>query len=85
MKMRNIWLSITQTGKSVGDDKTFRAYAAVTTLCPGLLPGMYVNAFIEESDNEVTALPSEAVVNFDDKDYIFAFEKREGRGRKTIY
>ena len=38
---------------------------------------MYVNAFIEESDNKVTALPSDAIVSFDDKDYIFAFEKKK--------
>lgn len=66
---------ITQTGKSVGNDKTFRAYASVISQCHNLLPGMYVNAYIEESDNKVTVLPSEAVVSFDDKDYIFAFEK----------
>jgi cobalt-zinc-cadmium efflux system membrane fusion protein len=38
---------------------------------------MYVNALIEESDLKVTALPSEAVVSFDDKDYIFVFEKEK--------
>jgi cobalt-zinc-cadmium efflux system membrane fusion protein len=68
---------ITQTGKSVSDDKTFRVYAAVTSLCKNVLPGMYVNALIEESDVKVTALPSEAIVSFDDKDYIFAFEKEK--------
>lgn len=68
---------ITQTGKSVGDDKTFRVYAAVTSLCKNVFPGMYVNALIEESDVKVTALPSEAIVSFDDKDYIFAFEKEK--------
>jgi membrane fusion protein, heavy metal efflux system len=66
---------ITQTGKSVNDDRTFRVYAAVSSSCKNLLPGMYVNALIEESDNKVTALPSEAIVSFDDKDYIFVFEK----------
>ena len=38
---------------------------------------MYVNAYIEESDNTVTTLPSEAIVSFDDKDYIFVFEKEK--------
>jgi cobalt-zinc-cadmium efflux system membrane fusion protein len=38
---------------------------------------MYVNALIEESDFKVTALPSEAIVSFDDKDYIFVFEKEK--------
>jgi len=69
--------SVTQTGKLVNDDKTLRVYATVTSCCKNVLPGMYVNAFIEESDNKVTALPSEAIVSFDDKDYIFVFEKEK--------
>ena len=36
---------------------------------------MYVNAEIEASGNEVTALPSEAIVSFEDKNFIFVFEK----------
>jgi cobalt-zinc-cadmium efflux system membrane fusion protein len=68
---------ISQTGESVSDDKTFRVYATVSNSCRNLLPGMYVNASIEESDQKVTALPSEAVVSFDDKDYIFVFEKNK--------
>jgi membrane fusion protein, heavy metal efflux system len=75
---------ITQTGKSVSNDKTFRAYAAVTSKCNNLLPGMYVNAFIEESDNRVTTLPSEAFVSFDDKDYIFTFEKEKEEEGKSF-
>jgi len=66
---------ISQTGKSVSDDKTFRVYGIVSSSCKNVLPGMYANALIEESDLKVTALPSEAVVSFDDKDYIFVFEK----------
>jgi membrane fusion protein, heavy metal efflux system len=50
-------------------------YASVTTNCKNLLPGMYVNALISESDRQVTALPSDAVVSFDDKDYIFTYQK----------
>jgi len=75
---------ITQTGKSVSDDKTFKAYASVTSTCPSLLPGMYVNAFIEESDSRVTALPSEAVVNFDDRDYIFTYEREKEEAGKPF-
>ena len=66
---------VTQTGKSVNDDKTFIVYATVTSSCKNILPGMYVNALIEESENKVTLLPSAAVVSFDDKDYIFIYEK----------
>jgi membrane fusion protein, heavy metal efflux system len=75
---------ITQTGKSVSDDKTFKAYASVSSKCAKILPGMYVNAFIEESDDRVTTLPSEAVVNFDDRDYIFTYEKDKEEAGKPF-
>lgn len=68
---------ITQTGRSVGDDRTYMVYATVTSNCKNLLPGMYVNALISESNLSVTALPSDAVVTFDDKDYIFIFENEK--------
>jgi cobalt-zinc-cadmium efflux system membrane fusion protein len=45
---------------------------------------MYVNALIEESDSLVTALPSEAVVSFDDKDYIFVFERNKEEDGKSF-
>lgn len=75
---------ITQTGKSVGEDRTFMVYATVSSVCKNLLPGMYVNAFISESDIKVTALPSEAVVSFDDKDYIFTYEKNKVEAGNTF-
>jgi RND family efflux transporter MFP subunit len=75
---------ITQTGKSVGEDRTFIVYATVSSNCKNLLPGMYVNAFISESDAKVTAMPSDAVVSFDDKDYIFAFEKDKEEAGKAF-
>jgi membrane fusion protein, heavy metal efflux system len=75
---------ISQIGRSVSNDKTFRVYGNVTSSCKNLLPGMYVNALIEESDLKVTALPSEAVVSFDDKDYIFIFEKNKEEAGKAM-
>jgi cobalt-zinc-cadmium efflux system membrane fusion protein len=75
---------ITQTGKSVGQDRTFMVYANVSSGCKNLLPGMYVNAFISESDTKVTALPTDAVVSFDDKDYIFAFERNKEEAGKAF-
>ncbi|MBK9391894.1 MAG: hypothetical protein IPN68_17505 [Bacteroidetes bacterium] len=46
---------------------------------------MYVNAQIEESELNVTALPDAAVVSFDDKDYIFCIRKGKGGRRETIH
>ena len=66
---------IYQTAKSINDDKTYKVYANVSGFCENIMPGMYVNAKINATSNQVTALPAEAVVGFDDKDYIFVFEK----------
>ncbi|HEX2921536.1 MAG TPA: efflux RND transporter periplasmic adaptor subunit [Bacteroidales bacterium] len=68
---------IIQTGKSVSDDKTIKVFATVNCKCKNVLPGMYVNASIESSNNIVPSLPSEAIVSFDDKDYIFIFDKNK--------
>jgi cobalt-zinc-cadmium efflux system membrane fusion protein len=68
---------VTQTGKSITNDKTLLVYAAVEGYCKNVLPGMYVNASIEETGKTVTTLPSDAIVSFDDKDYIFVFEKQK--------
>jgi cobalt-zinc-cadmium efflux system membrane fusion protein len=68
---------ITQTGKSIDADKACKVYALVTKGCDNIMPGMYVNANIETSDNKVPALPTDAVVSFDDKDYIFIFDRNK--------
>jgi cobalt-zinc-cadmium efflux system membrane fusion protein len=75
---------MTQTGNSINNDKTFKAYATVISPCKNLLPGMYVNAYIEESKNKVAALPNDAIVSFDDKDYIFIFEKEKEEAGKPF-
>lgn len=66
---------IYQTGKQINADRTYKVYANVDSKCRNLLPGMYVNAFIETAANKVTAVPSDAMVSFDDKSYIFIFSR----------
>ena len=68
---------ISHIGRSVNSDKTLTVYGTVTSSCVNILPGMYVNALIEESQDRVQVLPSEAIVSFDDKEYIFIFEKNK--------
>jgi len=75
---------VSQTGKSIGEDKTYMVYATISSNCKNLLPGMYVNALISESDISVTSLPSDAVVSFDDKDYIFTYEKEKEETGKAF-
>ncbi len=75
---------IYQTGKSINTDRTYNVYASVSGACKNVLPGMYVNALIEASNNKVAALPSDAIVSFDDKDYIFIFDKNKEEGGKPF-
>ena len=75
---------IYQTGKSINSDKTYKVYANVVGHCRNMLPGMYVNANIEAQSNQVTSIPSEAVVSFDDKDYIFILDKKKMENGKSM-
>jgi len=76
--------TIYQTAKSINVDKNYKVYATVNGKCKNLLPGTYVNAIIEVSGQKVTALPLEAVVSFEDKNYIFLFEKDKTEGGKAF-
>jgi cobalt-zinc-cadmium efflux system membrane fusion protein len=75
---------IYQTAKSIDTDKAYKVYAKVKGTCKNILPGMYVNALIEVASNKVTALPSEAIVGFEDKDYIFVFDHNEIESGKSF-
>lgn len=76
--------TIYQTAKAINADKNYKVYAKVNDNCKNLLPGTYVNAIIEVSGQKVNALPSEAVVNFEDKSYIFVYEKEKTEGGKAF-
>ena len=75
---------IYQTGKSINNDKTYKVYANVVGRCGNMLPGMYVNAVIQTKNNQTTAVPSAAVVSFEDKDYIFVFERNKTENAKSL-
>ena len=76
--------TIYQTAKSINADKNYKVYATVNGKCKNLLPGTYVNATIEVSDQKATALPLEAIVSFEDKNYIFVYEKDKMEGGKAF-
>jgi RND family efflux transporter MFP subunit len=68
---------VTQTAKAINADKTFKIYASVTGTCENVLPGMYVNAIIETTGGQVASLPADAIVTFDDREFIFVYEKEK--------
>jgi RND family efflux transporter MFP subunit len=76
--------TVYQTAKAVNSDKNYKVYAKVNGTCKNLLPGTYVNAILEISGQKVLALPSEAVVSFEDKNYIFVFDREKSEGGKPF-
>lgn len=66
-----------QITKAVDSDRSLKVYAKITSICNNVLPGMYANAMLHATGKRVTAVPSEAIVSFNDKDYIFLFEKNK--------
>ncbi len=75
---------ITQVGKSISTDRTVKVYASVSHTSDKILPGMFVNAMIETDSNPVAALPDESIVRFDEKEYIFVFEREKQENGKPF-
>ena len=75
---------IYQTGKSINNDKSYKVYANVIGHCKNMLPGMYVNALIQAKSNQVTSVPTASIVSFDDKDYVFVFDKNKVENGKPF-
>ncbi len=75
---------ISQAGRAISQDKTVKVYADVKNPTNRILPGMFVNAWIQTSGDTLSALPTEAIVQFDEKDYIFIFEKMKKENNKDV-
>lgn len=58
-------------GQATGNDRVFPVHGRMTTQSTrGLLPGMYVRAWIEVGTQTMPAVPVSAVVQFEGKDFI---------------
>ncbi|HRI79215.1 MAG TPA: efflux RND transporter periplasmic adaptor subunit [Cyclobacteriaceae bacterium] len=58
-------------GKEISADRTVRIHGHLDQEDLNLIPGMYLKAQIETSDRALPSLPEAAVVNFEDKNYVF--------------
>jgi membrane fusion protein, heavy metal efflux system len=58
-------------GRQIGADRTIRIHCHLDTEDTQLLPGMYLKAVVEAGSTTVTALPNEAIVDFQGRKYIF--------------
>jgi cobalt-zinc-cadmium efflux system membrane fusion protein len=61
-------------GREIAPDRTVRIHGHLDKEDKNLLPGMYLNAIIETGGAMVNTLPSEAIIDFADKKYIFVFD-----------
>jgi cobalt-zinc-cadmium efflux system membrane fusion protein len=58
-------------GKAVTEDRTIRVHAHLDKEDHNLIPNTYVNALVELKGATVLALPQEAIVHADGKNYLF--------------
>lgn len=55
--------------------KSIAVHANIINQNPNLIPGMYVNAFIEVGPNTLKALPKDAIVKADGREFVFILEE----------
>ena len=80
----NYTATIYQVGKVLDNDKTVKVYANIDNPDNLIYSGMYVNAEIETENNNVAALPSGSVVQFDEKFFIFALNGTRMENGKEV-
>ena len=67
---------IFSVGKSFENEtKSVAVHADISNFQQKLIPGMYVNALIDAGANTVKALPSEAIIKADGREFIFVLEE----------
>ncbi|MCA6414335.1 MAG: efflux RND transporter periplasmic adaptor subunit [Cytophagales bacterium] len=62
-------------GKEITPERTVRVHCHLEGEDPSLIPGLYFKALIETDPQQVTTLPTEALVDFDNKHYVFVEQK----------
>lgn len=58
-------------GKNLSDERSTEVHSHFENYDKNLVPGMYMNAEIEIKNNNAYALPEEAIVRFENNQYIF--------------
>lgn len=64
-------------GKVISDDHTAEVHCHFNRYDKTLIPGTYMNSEVELNNHEVFSLPDEAIVFFENKNYIFIEENAE--------
>ncbi len=64
-------------GREIDKDRTVRIHCHLDIEDSNLLPGMYLKAYVEAGTQDVPAVPDNAVVNYEGKDYVFIGEGKD--------
>lgn len=63
-------------GREISADRTVRIHCHLDKEDQDLLPGMYLKAYVEAGTRKVPAVPDQAVVTYEGKDYVFIAENK---------
>ncbi|WP_291910619.1 efflux RND transporter periplasmic adaptor subunit [Chitinophaga sp. CB10] len=72
-------------GREISEDRTIRVHCHLDQEDTELLPGTYLQALIETGAGKVKAVPESAIVNFDNKDYVFVQTGVEGKDSLQLF
>jgi cobalt-zinc-cadmium efflux system membrane fusion protein len=64
-------------GKDLSGDHSAEVHCHFDQYDKSLIPGMFMNAEIEVKSDSSYALPDEAVVHFENKDYVFMVRSKD--------
>ena len=71
-------------GNNVREDRSITIHGHLKEKNEDLLPGMFVNANIEIDAQEQYAIPEEAIVRFEGKNYVFKSIGKRNEGENTM-
>lgn len=71
-------------GKDVGTDRAIQVHCHFDQYDKALVPGMYISADIETSATNSYVVPEDAIVNYDNKQYLFVMVKDKHYAMKEI-
>jgi len=77
--------TVYQAGKALDNDKTSMVYASIDKPDNHLISGMYINCEIQISNKNAYVVPQDAIVQFNEKFYVFAYHGKRMENGKPIH
>ena len=71
-------------GKDFSENRSTEMHCHFTNYDKALLPGMYMNAEIKLTSSKVNVLPADAIVHFENKNYVFIAKGKNSFEMKEI-